>query len=267
MISWEQAVQTLRDDPSQKELVLACFYDDPVERAALRYQESTEWKALRALVSEKKGRVLDLGSGRGIVAHAFSMSGWAVTAAEPDPSSIVGAEAIRRLSLVSGAPISVVECYGEALACEDASFDLVHCRAVLHHARDLNRLCEEVARVLRPGGRFIATREPVLSRETDRNRFLHDHPLHKLFGGENAYLLGTYVSAIENAGLKIDRVYNPLETDINIFPGTMADSKLRIARRLMLPSGRWVPDLALRFLGSLSDAPGRLFTFVSSKVV
>jgi len=267
MISWEQAVQTLRDDPSRRGLVLECFYDDPVEAAAARYHKSSEWAALEAILPQKKGRVLDLGSGRGIVAYALSRSGWTVTAAEPDPSAIVGAGAIRRLSHTTDTPIEVIECYGEALACEDEGFDLIHCRAVLHHAKDLNRLCEEVARVLRRDGKFIATREPVLTREADRETFLNEHPLHKLFGGENAYRLATYTSAIENAGLKIDRVYNPLETDINVFPGTRADTKLRIARRLMLPSAQWVPDLALRLFGSLSDAPGRLYTFVASKVV
>jgi SAM-dependent methyltransferase len=265
-ISWEQAVQTLRDDPAQKELVLACFYDDPVEQAAARYQQTAEWAALEKLLPQGAGRVLDLGSGRGIVAHALSKSGWTVTAAEPDPSPIVGGEAIRRLSRATGTPIEVIECYGEAIACESESFELVHCRAVLHHAQDLNRLCGEVARVLRPGGKFIATREPVLTREADRDRFLHDHPLHKLFGGENAYRLGTYTSAIRGAGLVIERVYNPLETDINTFPTTVNEAKLRIAHRLMLPSHRWVPDLALRLLGSLSDAPGRLYTFVASKM-
>jgi SAM-dependent methyltransferase len=264
-ISWEEAVQTLRDDPAQRELVLACFYDDPVEQAAARYQQSTEWAALETLLPQKDGRVLDLGSGRGIVAHALSKRGWTVTAAEPDPSAIVGAEAIRRLSRTTGAPIEVVECYGEAIACESESFDLVHSRAVLHHAKDLNRLCNEVARVLRPGGKFIATREPVLTREADREIFLHNHPLHKLFGGENAYRLSIYTSAIKDAGLKIERVYNPLETDINTYPGTRAESKSRIAHRLRLPSHRWVPDLALRLLGALSNGPGRLYTFVASK--
>ena len=265
MISWEQAVQTLRDDPSQRELVLACFYDDPIQSAADRYERSSEWAALKTLLPEGAGRALDLGSGRGIVAYSLARAGWNVTAAEPDASKVVGAGAIRELGRITGTPIHVIECAGEALDCESDSMDLVHCRAVLHHADDLGLLCREVARVLRPGGRFIATREPVLTHEEDRAVFLDSHPLHRLFGGENAYRLATYRSAIEDAGLTIDRIYNPLESDVNVFPQTLMEYKRRIARRLLLPSPRFVPDIALKLLGALSNVPGRLFTFVASK--
>ncbi len=265
LISWEQAVQSLRDDPSQAELVLSCFYDDPVQRAAERYEQSTEWDALRRLLPPRSGRALDIGSGRGIVAYALARAGWRVTAAEPDASNVVGAGAIRELSRITGTPIEVVECFGESLECESGAFDLVHCRAVLHHAVDLNRLCREVARVLRPGGRFIATREPVLTREEDRPIFLENHPLHRLFGGENAYRLAIYRSAIESAGLAIDRIYNPLESDINAFPDSRAEYKRRIARRLLLPGPGWVPDFALKLYGATLDVPGRLYTFVASK--
>lgn len=264
-ISWEQAVQTLRDDPSQAELVLACFYDDPVQQAAERYEKSTEWSALWRLLPKRSGRALDVGSGRGIVAYALAKSGWQVTAAEPDGSSVVGAGAIRELGRVTDTSIDVVECFGESLDCDDESFDLVHCRAVLHHAADLDQLCREVARVLRPGGKFIATREPVLTREEDRTVFLDSHPLHKLFGGENAYRLATYLSAIEGAGLIVDRVYNPYESDINAFPSSLAQYKRHVAGRLLLPGPEWIPDFVLKMLGSLSNAPGRLFTFVASK--
>jgi SAM-dependent methyltransferase len=43
----------------------------------------------------------------------------------------------------------------------DDSFDFVVCSAVIHHAVDVVRVLREVKRVLRPGGRFVAIREPV----------------------------------------------------------------------------------------------------------
>jgi Asp/Glu/hydantoin racemase len=36
-MSWEQAVLSLREQPDAHELVLACFYDDPLIDAARRY--------------------------------------------------------------------------------------------------------------------------------------------------------------------------------------------------------------------------------------
>lgn len=45
---------------------------------------------------------------------------------------------------------------------EEASFDLVWGQAALHHlAHDIDGLCEQVARVLRPGGRFVFIFEPM----------------------------------------------------------------------------------------------------------
>jgi SAM-dependent methyltransferase len=49
----------------------------------------------------------------------------------------------------------------EALPYPDASFDLVVGHAVAHHLPDLGAAFSEVARVLRPGGRFVLAGEPT----------------------------------------------------------------------------------------------------------
>jgi len=43
----------------------------------------------------------------------------------------------------------------EALPFEEETFDVVMCNAVLYHLRDVERGLSELARVLRPGGRFV----------------------------------------------------------------------------------------------------------------
>jgi len=43
----------------------------------------------------------------------------------------------------------------EALPFPDESFDLVTCRIAAHHFPDVQKFADEVARVLRPGGRFV----------------------------------------------------------------------------------------------------------------
>jgi SAM-dependent methyltransferase len=264
-ISWEQAVLRLRNDPEQAALVRACFYDDPLEQSARRYFESSEWRSLRGLLPPSKGKALDLGAGRGIVTYAMALSGWIVTAVEPDASNVVGAGAIRSLAKTAGIDIEVVESAGEKLPFSEASFDLVHCRAVLHHARDLKALCAEVARILRPGGLFIATREHVISKEGDRDEFLKHHPLHRFYGGENAYRYATYVAAIRDSGFKLEKALNPFESDINLFPGSKAELKARIAKRLAVSNQNYIPDIVLYLLGRFNRAPGRLYTFVAKK--
>lgn len=265
-MSWEESVRWLQNQPDQQDLVRAAFYDDPLLEAAERYVASSEWQAVRTLLPDVKGKVLDVGAGRGIASFAFAKDGWMITALEPDSSDLVGAGAIRSLAKEASLDIEVIQEWGESLPFADDTFKVVHCRQVLHHARDLKILCAEISRVLQPGGIMIATREHVISRKEDLDAFLAIHPLHRLYGGENAYLLSEYVQAIEGAGLKIKSVLNPLASDINLYPLTIKATKLRIASRLGVPA--WlVPDVALRIYGALGNAPGRIYTFVARKPV
>jgi 2-polyprenyl-3-methyl-5-hydroxy-6-metoxy-1,4-benzoquinol methylase len=89
-MTWEDAVRWCMAEPSMSALARAAYFDEPVA-AALRYQASAEFGAVRALLPPKAGRALDLGAGNGILSHALAREGWAVTAVEPDPSELVGA--------------------------------------------------------------------------------------------------------------------------------------------------------------------------------
>lgn len=264
-MTWEQAVLWLKQQPDQIELVRACFYDDPLREAAERYYQSSEWYAVRDLLPRPPGRALDLGAGRGISSYALAKDGWDTTALEPDPSPIVGAGAIRTLSREARVKIEVKEDPAEKLPFKDREFDLVHGRQILHHAADLNQLCREAARVLKPGGIFIATREHVISKREDLGRFLEAHPLHKFYGGENAYLLDEYRSAIHGGGLTMIKVLNPFQSEINLFPETMDEFKKRLAQKVKFPWPRLIPRFLLTLLGSQFRLPGRLYTFVARK--
>jgi SAM-dependent methyltransferase len=259
--SWEEAVLWLRTQPDQHQLVRACFFDAPLLEAAERYYASAEWIAVRRILAGKHGAALDLGAGRGISSYALARDGWQVSALEPDPSEVVGAGAIRALAREAGLGIRIEQEWGESLPFPDSSFDLVHGRQVLHHAKDLQQLCAEVARVLKPGGLFIATREHVISRAEDLPEFLASHPLHKLYGGEHAYLLDEYLHAIRAGGIVLTKVLNPYESDINLYPDTVTDLKRRLSKRIYLPPAI-IPDVLLAALGALSRVPGRLYTFI-----
>jgi SAM-dependent methyltransferase len=274
--SWEDAVRQLLDDPSSAQLVLDCYYESPLEVAARRYADSQEWHALAALLPRPPGRVLDVGAGRGIASYALAQMGWKVTALEPDPSDLVGAGAIRVLARRSALPIEVVEESGECVPVPDGSFDLVFARQALHHARSLVQLCSEVARTLRPGGVLIAAREHVISRAADLPAFLAAHPLHRLYGGENAFTLREYVGAIEGAGLRVCRVFGSFDSPINFAPHTEESLCSEIAARVSsgsagrsvvrsLLSKPLVLRAVLRVMSRVDRRPGRLVTFLCEK--
>jgi len=260
--TWEEAVAWLKAQPDQAELVRSCFFDDPLTEAAERYYVSSEWKAVRQLVGTAGGRALDVGAGMGISSYAFARDGWQVTALEPDPSTVVGAGAIRQLAAASNLSIDVVTEWGEALPFPDASFDLVYGRQVLHHARNLPVFCAEMARVLKPGGTYLATREHVIFRDADLAVFLAAHPLHRIYGGENAYRLREYKQAIERAGIRITRILNPWSSDVNLYPRSIGEIRQLIHARLpFIPVSVIRPSL-LRRLGRLQRSPGTAYSFL-----
>lgn len=235
---------------------------------------------MSALLPSPAGRALDLGAGRGISSYALARDGWQVTALEPDPSPLVGAGAICALAAQSLLPIGIVNQRSEQLPFESATFQVVNGRQVLHHTRDLAQSCREVFRVLRPGGRFVASREHVISKREDLQLFLDSHPLHRFYGGENAFLLEEYVDAIRSAGFRFVKVLAPNDSPINYFPMTEQENGAYCARRL---SGRLGNIVRFRLLAPRSpvrkavarilarmenyrdQTPGRLYTFVASK--
>lgn len=275
--TWEAAVLWLKNQPEQQELVRAAYYDDPLIDAATRYWRSDEWTAVRELLAGRSGKALDVGAGRGIASYALAKEGLEVTALEPDHSELVGGGAIRSLAAESGLPIRVVEDFSERLPFADGTFDVVFARAVLHHTRDLEAACREFFRVLKPGGLFIAIREHVISNEADLPRFLDLHPLHKLYGGEHAYLLKQYVAAIGRSGFANVKVVSPWQSPLNYAPYNLTTLKAEVARRV----GRGVPGvgrmvnslldlpgvwpLTRKILDRFDNRPGRLYSFVAEK--
>jgi SAM-dependent methyltransferase len=269
-ISWEDAVRSLIDDPGKQALVEACYFDLPLSQAAERYWSSDEWFAMRRLIGTPDGIAVDVGAGNGIVSYALAKDGWTAVAVEPDPSHLVGAGAIRGLAAETGVHIDVREGYGEGLPLKTGEASLVIARQVLHHAHDLPAFAKEIARVLKPGGILLSTRDHVISGPEQLQSFLDAHPLHHLYGGENAFTIEQYRLAFANAGLVVDKQLNAFDTVINYAPQTPDSIRREIAARLGV-FGRAVEvmlkipvlfALAMRTLSKIDHRPGRTVSFV-----
>jgi len=264
-LTWEQAVAWLRGQPGQEELVKACFFDDPLKEAADRFYQSEEWRETDKLLPiPHSGFILDLGAGRGISSYALAKKGWKVIALEPDPSPLVGNGAIRELIETSGLDIQVSGECGEKMPFEDNYFDAIYCRQALHHSKSLPGTCGEVARVLKPGGIFIATREHVVDHPNDMQLFLKNHTLHHLYGGENAFSLPQYINAMEDAGFLFKKILTPYDNPINYFPVTQIQA---IEQLNALWKWRYQPtsEELLQNARRSNSIPGRLYTFIVVK--
>lgn len=274
--NWEDAVRWLRDQPGREDIVRDAYYDDPLIDAAQRYWRSNEWVAVREILGTGPGDALDAGAGRGIASYALARDGFTVTALEPDPSDLVGGGAIRSLARDAGLPIRVEENLSERLPFDDASFDVIFARAVLHHIDDLPAACREFHRVLRPGGVFLAAREHVIDDAADLPAFFDSHALHHRYGGENAHPVTVYEQAIRASGLVLQKTIGSLDSPINYGPQSSKQINRRIADQVVpvatlrplaaavlgMPG---VGTLIRRAASRIDRRPGRHASFVARK--
>jgi len=279
-LSFEEVVLRCRKVPSLQELIRGAYLDEDLEAAAMRFLSSEEWAALKGLLPPNKSAILDLGAGRGIVSCALAREGWEVTALEPDPSSVVGADAIRELSSALNVQVNVVQQFATEAALPDVSYDAVYCRAVMHHIDDLPAVCREVCRVLKPGGIFIASREHVISTVDEQDAFLDSNPMHRMHSGEKALLRCDYESAMASAGFQITKVLGHYDSPINYHPMSMAEWASFCRQPLceatcykfgnLVASEKWAIGRTLLHYMARSASlrcriPGRLYTWVCVK--
>jgi SAM-dependent methyltransferase len=220
------------------------------------------------MIAAPPGRALDLGAGNGILSWALAQEGWLVTAVEPDPSDLVGAGAIRSVAKNSKNKIDVIEAFGESIPLEAAEFDLVVARQVLHHAHDLPSFCREMARLSRVGATVLTLRDHVVTGPEQLEPFLKSHPLHYLYGGENAFTIAQYRSALADAGLAVKSEMNSLQSVVNFDPVSEAMIRDRIAGYagiLRRPVRTVIDLLPFKVIGNVVAAldrrPGRLVSF------
>lgn len=100
----------------------------------------------RALVGD--ARILEVGCGTGVMAEQINaLPGVTLIATDFSPRFV-------ELTAARGVDAREADiCY---LPFDDASFDVVYAGWMLYHVRDLERALNEVRRVLRPGGTFVA---------------------------------------------------------------------------------------------------------------
>jgi SAM-dependent methyltransferase len=245
--SWEDAVKRLLADPHAATLVRDCYYDAPLEVAAERYYTSDEWIAIHDLIGEGPGTALDVGAGNGIVSYALARDQWSVSALEPDPSELVGAGAIRTLARYAGADIRIVESFGEDVGLPSESFDLIVARQVVHHTRNIDDFFCEMFRLLRRGGTFFSFRDHVADNDVQRAQFFAEHPLHRFYGGENAFSEAQYRAALVGAGFEMRRQWGHFGAAFNFAPMRALDVARGAAGKLLPPH---LADAAAKIMSS-----------------
>lgn len=124
----------------------------------------------RGLLAEAAGRTLEIGAGTGLNLRHYPEAVTELVLAEPDAHM---AARLRDKVGASGRRANVVQASAERLPFEDGSFDSAVATLVLCTVPDPVAALRELARVLRPGGRFlfaehVRSDDPGLARWQDR---------------------------------------------------------------------------------------------------
>lgn len=269
MMTLDDAIRALRNDPDYADLVQNAYLGADASDSAKRFRLSSEFKALNELLGTKinDATVLDIGAGVGIASAAFAHAGaLQVFALEPDASALVGLGAMH--NVIRGLPILPIQAFGEHIPLATNSVDIIYGRQVLHHIEDLVTVFEECKRVLRPDGRMIFCREPMVETNAELDAWLQTHPVHVLAGGENAYTLSEYRNAFVQAGFTITRQWSHYDSVINYWPQSKSTVDRDRQKRISKKYGRIISRLS-RFplIGEIIAPklkpyfPGMLYTF------
>jgi ubiquinone/menaquinone biosynthesis C-methylase UbiE len=172
------------------------------DRAMKSTEEAGMREMRREVLTEARGRTIDIGAGTGINLELFPPQVGELVLAEPDPHML---KKLQAKVPGSGREASVVQAPAEKLPFEDDSFDTAVFTLVLCTVPEPAAALAEAARVLRPGGKLlfvehVRSEAPGLARWQDRLegpwRFL----------GDGCHCNRDTVAGIEASPFEIERV-------------------------------------------------------------
>ena len=176
--------------------VETALMNNPIRRAVQRY---VEVPMLRRMGGDLAGgKALEVGCGQGygteLIVQWFGAGH--VDAVDIDPGMV---DLARRRVTDHDLPATVFQASADDLPFDDRAYDAVFDFGILHHVVAWRVAVSEVARVLRPGGRFYfeEVTEHALARPSYR-RFLQ-HPTEDRFSGEE------FVAELERHQLAVRR--------------------------------------------------------------
>jgi ubiquinone/menaquinone biosynthesis C-methylase UbiE len=149
-----------------------------------------------------RDRCLDVACGPGHTALRMARTAGFVVAADIAPGMLAAA---RRLAAERGLRnVAVQYADAAALPFPAAAFDLVTCRIAPHHFPDVPGFVREVARVLKPAGRFVLE-DSLAPEDTGQAAFLDELERRRDATHVRALSRQQWLDVLANAGLRVTR--------------------------------------------------------------
>jgi ubiquinone/menaquinone biosynthesis C-methylase UbiE len=153
---------------------------------------------------EFRGRILEIGAGEAWLSAEISKLPGVVEVITTDYSpKLLKEYAPRIFKLLKANCSKITRTPGDfhKLDFPNNHFDFVVCSAVLHHAANMVQVLREAKRVLKPGGRFVAIREPVWPLMKLESRAKKDAPIDHETCPDNCHSLTHYKELFKQASL------------------------------------------------------------------
>ena len=207
-------------------------------------------------------RALDVATGGGHTALAVAPHVGHIVVSDLTPRML---DAAREHILTRGIENASFELAdAEQMPFEDESFDIVTCRIAPHHFGDIGAFAGEVARVLRPGGRFVLM-DSTSPDDDELDLFINEFEQRRDTTHVRSYRLGEWIDTIEAAGLAVDHHEPVIRAH---------DYESWTARSQMTPKDRrsldeWVlgtPKRVLDYFG-VAIEEGKILHFVDYKAL
>ncbi len=206
--AWRQLAEARGNYPLSLEQLLR-LPADPLAR------QLSDW--LRTALRQRGCcRILELGAGNGWAARLLAEDGHQVIASDVLDDPHIGLGGAARQRTHSGPWFGCVVTGAETLPFRAESFDGVFCHDVLGQVVDLERTLREIARVLRPGGLFVALHELFRGLFTTQAQRVHGHPSTYFDLPDNSRRVPLALSLAADAGLSATVL--PLAAAVTLSP-------------------------------------------------
>ncbi len=154
-----------------------------------------------------RGRILEIGAGAAWLSAELSKLPRVVeiTAIDVSPR-LLREEAPKIFAMLNAKSSKITRMPGDChhLDFPDNHFDFVVCASLLHYVENMVQVLREAGRVLKPGGQFVAVREPVWPLVKIRSRARIIERLVATGYDEKFYSLAEYRQFFEQAGFTLE---------------------------------------------------------------